>query len=504
MDFVNKYKKEIIFFALLVLLFFFTRLYRLDSLPMFTDEAIYVRWSQIAKQDASWRFISLTDGKQPTFIWTTLIMMRFVSDPLLAGRLASVMAGFFTMLGLFFLGREVFYKRWIGLISSALYVVFPMALVYDRMALYDTMVGTFAVWSLFLAILLVRNLRLDTALLLGFSAGAGVLTKTSGFFNIYLLPLLFLLFDFKKQNLAQRLFRFVGLLLLVVALTQLYYSVLRLSPFFYIIAEKNALFVYTWHDWLDHPFNFFYGNLKGVWDWFLTYTTWSGVILIFGSYVVYKNQWREKAVLTLWFIIPFLTLAIFGKTLYPRFILFMILSLLPLMALSLYFLSVQSIKKPFIALCFIIVFVLPLQSDYFILLDFAHSPIPKSDLGQYINNWPAGGGVKELVALLKDQAAYGKIFVASEGTFGSLPTYTVEIYLGNNPNIDKRGIWPITAEIPEDILAKAKIMPTFVVFNNSRFPPPKWPLIFVAKYQKGIGDAYMSVYKVDQAKVKHK
>ncbi len=170
MDFVKKYQKEIFFSFFIVICFFFTRLYRIESLPMFTDEAIYVRWSQIAKQDASWRFISLTDGKQPTFIWLTMTSMRFVSDPLLAARLVSVVAGFFTVIGLFFLGREVFHKRWIGLVSSMLYVLFPMGIVYDRMALYDSLVGTFAVWSLLLAIVLVRKLRFDTAFILGLTA----------------------------------------------------------------------------------------------------------------------------------------------------------------------------------------------------------------------------------------------------------------------------------------------------------------------------------------------
>ncbi len=298
--------------------------------------------------------------------------------------------------------------------------------------------------------------------------------------------------------------RFIGLLLLVTGLTYGYYSILRLSPFFYIIAEKNALFVYSLHDWLDHPFNFLAGNLKGVWDWFLTYNTWAGVLLIIGSFFIDQKVWREKAVLFLWFFIPFLGLAIFGKTLYPRFILFMMLSLLPLIALSLQYLFISFKKRIVVYLCLFILALLPMRADYFILTDFDNVPIPYSDLSQYINNWPAGGGVKELIAFLKDQAAYGKIFVASEGTFGSLPTYAVEIYLGDNPNIQKRGMWPITEEMPEDILAKAKTMPTFVVFNNSRFPPPKWPLSFVTKYQKGIGNFYMSVYKADHVNVKQK
>src|SRR3990170_2343362 len=127
--------------------YFFTRLYNIMSLPIFTDEAIYTRWSQIAKNDAAWRFISLTDGKQPLFVWIDMVFMRFVSDPLLAGRLVSVFAGLLTVIGLFFLGKEIFNNKKIGIIAGIIYVIYPFALVYDRMALYDSLVSATAVWA---------------------------------------------------------------------------------------------------------------------------------------------------------------------------------------------------------------------------------------------------------------------------------------------------------------------------------------------------------------------
>src|SRR3990167_4486515 len=125
MDFLKRYKLEILILAALALIYFVSRFYSILSMPIFTDEAIYIRWAQIAKQDANWRFISLTDGKQPMFIWLMMISLRFVHDPLLAGRVVSVGAGFMTMLGMYLLGKEMFKSNRIALISSALYVFFP-------------------------------------------------------------------------------------------------------------------------------------------------------------------------------------------------------------------------------------------------------------------------------------------------------------------------------------------------------------------------------------------
>ncbi len=498
-NFVLKYKFEILISAILISLYFLTRFYRIMSLPIFTDEAIYVRWSQIAKQDASWRFISLTDGKQPMFVWIAMNLMRFVKDPLLASRLVSVFAGFFSMIGLFLLGREIFKNRFIGFISSMLYLVFPFALVYDRMALYDSLVGMFAVWSLYFEIILVRKLKPDMSFVLGMILGGGILTKTSGFFSIYLIPFTLLLFDFSKQKLTIRFLRWVVLFALSVALAYAYYSVLRLSPFFYIINEKNTLFVYSFKEWLIHPFTYLYSNFSGLWNWFITYMTWPVFLLVILSFIINFKFLREKLPLLIWFLVPFVALVFFGKTLYPRFIFFMTLFLLPLAAFSIYEIYTKikiKLASIVIILAFLVLFV---RSDYYILNDFARAPIADPDLGQYINDWPAGGGLKEVINYLDKESKTGKIYVASLGTFGSDPTLSVEIYLGKNKNINKRGIYPVPSVIPFDLLEKAKYMPVYLIVSNQKEFEDQlktWPLEQVLKIRKGEGNVFTWLYKI--------
>ncbi|MDP2918200.1 MAG: glycosyltransferase family 39 protein, partial [bacterium] len=153
-------KKLLAATAVLILVFLVTRFYNLTLMPIFTDEAIYVRWAQIANYDASWRFISLTDGKQPLFIWLMMDVMPIFGEPLFAGRAASILAGLGTMAGLFFLGKEIFKSKKVGWLAMLLYFLYPFALVYDRMALMDGLVGMFAVWALLFEILLVKTLRL--------------------------------------------------------------------------------------------------------------------------------------------------------------------------------------------------------------------------------------------------------------------------------------------------------------------------------------------------------
>jgi len=95
----------------LVVLYAVTRLTNLTKLPIFTDEAIYIRWSQIGSRDANWRFISLVDGKQPLFTWIMMVFLRVIADPLLAGRLVSVLAGAMTTVGMWLTAQELFKSK---------------------------------------------------------------------------------------------------------------------------------------------------------------------------------------------------------------------------------------------------------------------------------------------------------------------------------------------------------------------------------------------------------
>lgn len=497
---VKRYPR-IFAFLFLTIAYFASRLYNILSLPLFTDEAIYVRWSQIARYDASWRFISLTDGKQPSFVWATMSIMRFVSDPLLAGRLTSVFAGFAGLIGIYVLAVELFRSKRVGFMASILFLVYPFALVYDRMALYDSLVTAFAIWSLYFLIRLAKSTRLDVALILGMVLGGGVLTKSSAFLSIYLSPVILLLFNFSQKDWTKKLLRWAILMLIASALAYGYYSILRLSPYFHIIGQKNEVFIYPLKEWLQHPFRFVIGNLKGLLDWLIGYMTYPVMGLVLVSFFVnpFKHI-KEKVFLFLWFILPFVALAVFAKLLYPRFIYFMTIPLIILASYSLYSFY-ERFKNVFSRVVLILLFLaLPLRADFFILKDLSHAPIPGADLEQYIDGWPAGGGVKEVISYLSDQSKKGKIFVLSTGTFGSLPTYAVEIYLGDDKNVDKKGIYPVPQKIPDDIYEKAKTMPVYVFTSNQMefdIAVRAWPIKELVSYRKGVGDSYSRLYRVE-------
>jgi len=486
-------RKDILIALLLLAGFLTTRLINLTIIPIFTDEAIYLRWAQIAKNDAAWRFISLTDGKQPLFVWLTMVVMKVVSDPLVAGRLVSVGAGLTSLAAIWLLTFALFKNKKISFMSSLFYLLYPFALVYDRMALMDDLVGTFSLLSLFLAVLLVKTLRLDVALLLGFALSGGILTKTSGFLSIYFLPLTLLLFDWQKEKRWYRLKAWLILVFLAVVISQFFYAILRLSPLFHMISQKDSTFVYSFQEWLKHPFNFLWGNLKGEMDWLRRYLTWPWLLLVISSFF-WKKYLKEKLFLFGWFLAPFTALALFGRVLYPRFIFFMTLPLLILVAYSFYRLT-QRLAKRFLVFGFcVLIFGFVFYFDYQILFNPPHAPITFSDKAQYVTSWPSGTGIKEMVSFLEKEASRHPIVVATEGTFGMFPA-SIEIYLWDNENVEIKGYWPVT-KIDQELIDKAKLMPVYFVFNETRDVPEKWPLELVAEYPKIQRPYSLRLYKV--------
>ncbi|MEK7577156.1 MAG: glycosyltransferase family 39 protein [Patescibacteria group bacterium] len=475
-----------------------TRLTNLTALPIFTDEAIYIRWSQIGSQDANWRFISLTDGKQPMFTWVIMMLLKLVdADPLFVGRLTSVVAGFGTLLGIWAVTYILFTSVRVAFVASALYLLSPFTLLYDRMALYDSMVSMFSIWNLYLTIILVRKGRLDTALLLGLLLGAGMLNKSSGFLSLYLLPFSTLLFDFKKEKVLFRLVRFVGLVVVSFVLSQAVYSVLRLSPFFHMVGQKDSVFLFTLSEWFDQPFRYLVGNMRGMFDWLRSYLTLPIFIASFAPLFFITTKWRERLVLYMWWAIPFVGLATFAKVLYPRFTLFMTIPLFIVAADTIVKIW-ERMRRPIVKVVFVFVLIVPSSMvSYVVIRDPWNAPLPFSDRAQYLEDWPSGWGIPHVVSFLKTEANNHHITVFTDGTFGLLP-YALEIYLVSNPNITIVGIWPLPDSVPTQVIEAIQKGPTYLVLNEKQTPPKDWYVTLLGQYEKGKREGkYMRLYTIE-------
>ncbi len=490
-----KYRKVIWAGLFLAVFYFATRLTNLTLLPIFTDEAIYIRWSQIALQDPQHRFISLYDGKQPLFVWLNMLTLNLSIDPLVAGRLVSVAAGLASLIGIIVLAGRLFGKK-AGFLAGLLYIISPFFLFYDRLALYDSLTNTFMIWALLLQIILVQTLRLDAALLLGFAIGGGLLTKSSAGFAIYLLPGSLLLFDWQRSGRWRRLLRWGGLSLVAILIAFLLETIMKLSPYHYMVGLKTARFIVPFREFfVADAWARFHGNLGGLTNWLIAYFTWPwligvGIILL----TTLKLHWRKTLLLFGWFIGPYLVLAAFGLILYPRFILFMTFPFLVILAFGLG--SIRSIWLR--ATSYVLLASYAIYFSGQIIFNPIFAPLPNADRSQFLDDWPAGYGINEIVAFLRQESLSKNVYVATEGTFGLTP-YALEIYLQDNPHITIQGFWPIN-DHPEEIFSKVdQFDEVYILFKDSQNPPDRFPgrdIELVSQYRKGKGNIFMKLYRL--------
>ncbi len=497
LKFISEFLKYSPFLLFLIIFYLLSRLLNLTNIPIFTDEAIYLRWGQIALSDPRWRFISLIDGKQPLLIWLFFPALKVISDPLVAGRMVSVLVGLIGMIGLVGFIRS-FNRSWrVSLIAGVLYLLIPFFLVYNRLALYDGLLTTIAIWSLWISYWFGKKQRLDLALLLGTVIGSGLLTKSSAQFFLILLPLTLLLVEWRKKKRKIQLIKWVGLSAVVFIQAEIYENILRLSEFRHIVVQKNLTFIYSFSEFFHNPFQSFWGNLWGLTNWLVTYLTIPvSLISLIGLIWMLRKNWREGIFFSSHFLVPFLALAFFGKVIYPRFILFMTVPLLVASALFVDRLFNRFVKvNILVTLGAVMILLAPaLYFDYLLLTNPVEAPLPYADRQQLINDWPAGYGIKEAISFLDNQSIYGPIWVGLEGTFGLYPM-ALELYLGKNPNVTFKAYWPVS-EIPQELINSAKVRPTYMLFKERQDIPESWPLNQIAQYQRGDGPTYLKFYKV--------
>src|SRR3954469_8492966 len=90
--------REGILCALLICAYFLLRLPNLRAMPIFCDEATYVRWAQLIWKDPAHNYwVSMEDAKLPVHYWALALFSgagrTLGGDPLWWGRLFSVICG---------------------------------------------------------------------------------------------------------------------------------------------------------------------------------------------------------------------------------------------------------------------------------------------------------------------------------------------------------------------------------------------------------------------------
>jgi 4-amino-4-deoxy-L-arabinose transferase-like glycosyltransferase len=485
-------KRDWLIIVGLVALYFVFRLTNLEKWPIFSDEGIYIRWAKVAWQDASWRFISVTDGRQPLQTWGTIPFLKIFSpNDLLAGRMFSVTTGFVALAGMFSLLFYLWGKK-AAYIGSLLFIFSPYMLFYDRMALVDSAVNAGFIWILFLSIILVRERRLDIALILGFVGGIALLAKSSSRMFLGLAASAPLLYLVKKDSkFIKNSLNYILLLGIAVAISLLFYNVQRLSPFFHYVELKNTTFVMTFSEFLATPFAYIRHNAYLI----PLYVIWeSGFLIlvpsILGIYFLSKKDKFLALYILIFLVIPWISIGFFAKILFGRYVLFMGSVLIIFAAYYFYNLKGKKLKLLLGGLLFSMTVL-----NYPLLFDPEKASFPPVDRGQYVEGLTAVWGAQDLMKIVKEYSLDKPTLVLAEGDFG-LVADVLKVFEQDDDNIEIKGLWPLTESHLYEHQSQLGEKNVLVVFSHRQEFPENWPIDLISKYGKPNSNQYLFLYRL--------
>lgn len=478
MKLLVKYKSEIIFILILIAAYFVLRLPNLTLQPIFADEAIYIRWAQVMKAEPTLRFISMTDGKTPLFMWLMIPLFKIINDPLFAGRFLSVMSGLFTLLGVFFLTKKVFNLK-AAFWASLFYVITPYTVFFDRMALVDSMLSSFTIWIIYFAIWLSESLRLDVAMILGYLMGGAILTKTPGLINLLILPFSIIsFFQIKKKTII----KLVVLWAVTLGIALIIYNALRLGPEFNKLSARNADYVFSPEELKGRILDPFIPHFHDISDWFPKLFTIPTLFFI-GTGIFYTlSKLNKKALVVLiWAVVPMFVSMAFLKTFTARYLLTSIAPLLVFAGFGIEQILEKIKLRNYIKILIGLSLILPfaIWFDYQLLINPPPDNLPKEERIGYFEEWTAGYGFSEIAQFLIDKSKDQKVVLGTEGAFGTLPD-GLQIYL------DKSKISIVTgkATVSAQLRNAAKDNLTYFVGNRRRLRGNISNVILIKEYPK--------------------
>ena len=436
------------------------------------------------KNEPTLRFLPLSDGKTPLFMWIMMPTFKLIEDPLYAGRFLSVIAGLFTLSGVFFLGWKFFSTK-VGLWSSFLYVITPYFVFFDRMALVDSMLAAFSIWSINLALLLVKFPRLDLAMILGYVLGGGLLTKTPAFFNFLVLPVTALTFNFAGKNRPRRMIKLFSLFIVSVVIGLIIYNLLRLGQGFTSLSSRNQDYIFSPLELVGRPLDPFLPHWGDIVDWMPKLLGPVAILfLLIGIVLIFIKKQKYGIAVFLMALIPLLIEMALLKTFTARYILFPFPPMLVIMAIGINYISEklsEKIRFGSLILIFLLL-VWPIYFNSLLLTDIQKAPIPKNERYGYLEEWTAGYGFEEIAKYLDEESKKEPIIVGTEGRFGTLPD-GLQIYLDANRNISFVGG---DAVVSGDLRNAAREHPTFFVANKSRYFNYQDKIELIKEYPKAV------------------
>ncbi len=501
-------KQPVNWFIPLILIAFYliSHLANLTTLPVFADESIYIRWTQLMIDDfGRYALFPLNDGKTPLQMWLMIPFQFIFSDQLYAGRFLSVLVGLGQMLVNGYLVHQLGGRKKAVWLSMLLTAVLPYWYFHHRMALID---GLLTLWLSLAMVGLVQLSQLMTEgkrftlvpnrtqlMVMTFSGvmfGLALLTKLTA---VLFLPAFALLCCLPEKMDLKRHFKLLVMIGFSSAIGLALFGLLKLHPAFGQLFSRGGDFLFPWRQViLEGKWTETLRNTPSYVSYFVNYFSLPLTVLAIGSLFAAKRQ-RTYHVLFWSAVICILPIVLLGKVVYARYLFSAVVYLTVGVSLFIQDLVDRWIShNPILwqkAGLTVALFLLISNTLAMSLMFMSYAitkpnqiPFVPSDRTQYLTEWSSGHGIKETVDFIQAEAQKQPTAVATEGFFGTLPDGVVMyLHRRNVDNLYVDGIGQPVGGIPDSFKAKARnYEKTYLVVNSHRMKMKLSPDLLVRQY----------------------
>ena len=391
----------------LILAYFTTRLYQLTLLPLFVDEAVHLRWTvRLVEEGRLGRM--LVDGKLLHVVLMSA-SVPWVSNPAWWGRATTVVVGALGLWSAWRIGVHLFSRR-IGWVAALLYIVCPFTFLYDRMALADTYLSSFAALVLYRSLVLQSDPSRKSGAWLGLSMAASVLSKIPGVLTLGFPPIVLLLMG-RPKGWARGLGVAYGLFAALA------------GPFvfhFFIRTEQLGMKAGIPEEGKGRLASILY-NVSLASEWLTLYWGPTLLLVVVVVAVTALLRWqRRELVLLAAAAVPLTLFVLVSFHWFPRYVLLSTVPFLILAARGLcegYDWMVERLRwlpapGHVVALALAGLVAWPAaRVAQPLFVDPAKAPLPSVERFQYVNGWPSGYAWIDAADYLREQAEKSEIGV---------------------------------------------------------------------------------------------
>lgn len=375
----NMTRKTSLFYFTIIILFVLRCNFLLNQ-PPFVDEVgyAYLIKSIVTNFQISTLLLPLENGIPPVFIYCGSVVYFFIKNPILAGRLTSL---------ILYIISIIIFRKYIQLrankeeSSTLLPLVFfalnPFIFLYSQMAIIEMSVVLFSLIFLYQSeITLSRSKKVDTVIL-SFIYLLVLLSKYTGIFIV----VYFLIRCLQEK----KIYCFINFALIA---TVLFLPLIPIVNKTFIIAG-----LHTNESSLFNPFRI-KNNAFLIILWIRDYFS-VPFLLNLSMLFIYLRKNRIVIAVLVTILTTCFSLWLTATNFFPRYFI-----LIPLLfAVILSFIGKHCWLK---LLIIVIICIYYLPADYYISLNLAKASIAKEDVWQYATDWTSGKNIVENLRAMKD------------------------------------------------------------------------------------------------------